>query len=121
MESSYKGTCTMAIVMLVAFYPEELPDVPPSTLFSLTDVASYSDAWNAVRQVKDNCLSRYLETNETVQESGGGVNFRSQTGWSAIGSQQAPETFGETFADVQNYTQEVKALLVSSYGTQTLQ
>lgn len=87
------GTCTMAIVMLVAFYPEELPGIPPSTVFSLMDVASYADVWNAVREVMDNCISRYLATNETMQESGGGINFLSQTGWSAIGSEGAIGVF----------------------------
>lgn len=72
----------MAIVMLGIFDPEELPGVHPGRLFSLMDVASYSDAWNAVRQVKDNCISRYLATNETLQDSGGELNFVSQTGWS---------------------------------------
>lgn len=79
-------TCTMAIVMLATFHPEELPGVPPSRVFSLEDVASYHDAWDAVKQVKDNCISKYFATNETIEEDGEGVNFRSQTGWSAIGT-----------------------------------
>ena len=82
---SLTGTCTMAIVMLAAFDPEELPGVPLGRSFSLKDVASYSDVWDAARQVKDNCISRYLATNETMHESGGGLNFTSLTGWSAIG------------------------------------
>lgn len=76
----------MAIVMLAIFRPEELPGVPASRLFSLMDVASYSNVWNAVKQVKDQCISAYLAVNETMSESGGGMNFRSQTGWSAIGT-----------------------------------
>lgn len=86
LERFLTGTCTMAIVMLVTFYPEELPGIPPSRVFSLMDVASYTDVWNAGRQVMDNCISRYLATNETMQEIGGEKNFRSQTGWSAIGT-----------------------------------
>ena len=74
----------MAIVMLVAFFPEELPGVPPSRVFPLEDVASFSDVWKAAKQVKDNCLSRWLTANETMHNSGG-LNFRSQTGWSAVG------------------------------------
>lgn len=77
----------MAIVMLAAFYPEELPGVPGSTLFALMDVASFNDAWKAVKQVMDKCISKYLLTNETtMQEGGGGMNYRSETGWSAIGT-----------------------------------
>ena len=76
----------MAIVMLAAFHPEELPGVPSHRLFGLMDVASYQDVWNAVKQVKDNCISVYLAVNGTKSESGGGMNFRSQTGWSAIGA-----------------------------------
>ena len=75
----------MAIVMLAAFHPEELPGVPASRLYSLMDVASYKDMWNAVKVVKDNCISVYLTVNGTMSESGGGLNFRSQTGWSAVG------------------------------------
>ena len=86
----------MAIIMLAAFHPEELPGVAPSRLFTLIDVASYTDAWNAVRQVMDNCISRYLATNETMQGSGGGTNFRSQTGWSAIGRLHRLKIFGES-------------------------
>ena len=74
----------MAIIMLAAFYPEELPGVPPSKVFPLEDVASYDDVWKAVKQVKDNCISRYLTANET-RHSSGGLSYRSQTGWSAIG------------------------------------
>ena len=85
LERSLTGTCTMAIVMLATFHPEELPGVPPAKLFGLADVASYNDAWNAARRVMDNCISKYLTTNETMQGSGGGMNFRSQTGWSPIG------------------------------------
>ena len=88
---SLTGTCTMAIVMLVAFFPEELPGVPSSRVFSLMDVASYNDVWNAVRQVMDNCISKYLAINETTTESKGGVNFRSQTGWSAFGTLASAE------------------------------
>ena len=84
----------MAIVMLAAFYPEELPDVSPSRVFGLMDVASYNDAWNAVKQVMNNCISKYLATNETIKESGGGLNFRSQTGWSAFGTLDLLNTFG---------------------------
>lgn len=76
----------MAIVMLAAFHPEELPGVPASRLFRLMDVASYSDVWNAVKEVKENCISVYLTANGTMSESGGGMNFRSQTGWSAVGT-----------------------------------
>lgn len=78
-------TCTMAIIMLAAFHPGELPGVPAHKLYGLMDVASYSDVWNAVKQVKDNCISVYVAVNETMSESGEGINFRSQTGWSAIG------------------------------------
>ena len=74
----------MAIVMLAAFFPGELPDVPPSRVFPLEDVASFSDVWAAVKRVKDNCISRYLTANETRHEIGP-LKFRSQTGWSAIG------------------------------------
>ena len=112
------GTCTMAIVMLAAFYPEQLPGVPPATMFGLTDVASYSDAWNAVKRVKNNCISEYLATNETIHESGGGMNFRSLTGWSATGTLHLLRTLGESVADVKYVLQEAKALLVSFYGTQ---
>lgn len=76
----------MAIVMLAAFHPEELPGVPRPMLFSLMDVASYKDVWNAVRIVKENCISVYLTVNGTMSEKGGRVNFRSQTGWSAVGT-----------------------------------
>ena len=74
----------MTIVMLAAFFPGELPGVPPSRVFPLEDVASFSDVWEAVKEVKDNCLSRYLTANETRQNIGG-LNFISQTGWSAVG------------------------------------
>lgn len=76
----------MAIVMLAAFHPEELPGIPVSRLFGLTDVASYKDVWNAVKAVKEKCISVYLTVNGTMSESGGGLNFRSQTGWSAVGT-----------------------------------
>lgn len=111
-------TCTMAIVMLAAFYPEELPGVPPSRVFSLMDVASYDDAWNAVRQVMNNCISKYFATNNTITESGGGMNFRSQTGWSAFGTLHLVRTIGESDADTGNAVQEAKARLGSFYGTQ---
>ncbi len=112
------GTCTMAVVMLASFHPEELPGVPPSRVFTLTDVASYSDIWAGVKRVMDNCISEYVETNKTMQASGGGLNFRSQTGWSAIGTLRLPKIFGESLADVEIALQGVKAILVSSYGTQ---
>ena len=76
----------MAIVMLAAFHPEELPGVPAHRSYNSMDVASYSDVWNAAKQVKDNCISVYVAFNETMSESGGGINFRSQTGWSATGT-----------------------------------
>ena len=75
----------MAIAMLASFYPGELPGVPPSTVYSLMDVATYRDAWSAVKQVMDNCISKYDTTSETTQESGRGLTFRSGTGWSAFG------------------------------------
>ncbi|KAF6226161.1 hypothetical protein HO133_009027 [Letharia lupina] len=100
------------------FTYEQLPGVPPATMFGLTDVASYSDAWNAVKRVKNNCISEYLATNETIHESGGGMNFRSLTGWSATGTLHLLRTLGESVADVKYVLQEAKALLVSSYGTQ---
>lgn len=86
----------MAIVMLATFHPEELPGVPPSRLFGLMDVASYSDAWREVKQVMDNCISKYLASSETMQEAGGGLNFRSGTGWSAFGMPHLLEIFGES-------------------------
>lgn len=111
-------TCTMAIVMLAAFSPEELPGVSPSRVFGLMDVASYNDAWNAVRQVMDNCISKFFATNKTVRESGGGMNFRSQTGWSAFGTLHLVRTIAESVADTGNAVQEAKARLESFYGTQ---
>ena len=86
----------MAIVMLATFNPNELPGVQPSALFSLMDIASYNDVWNAVRQVLDNCISKYLAVNETMQESGRGTNFLSRTGWSPIGTLHLPKAFGES-------------------------
>ena len=74
----------MAVVMLAAFFPEDLPGVPPSTVFPLEDVASFNDVWEAAKRVKDNCLSRYLTANETSFSSGE-LKFTSQTGWSAVG------------------------------------
>lgn len=76
----------MAIVMLASFQAEDLPGVPSSRQFTLTDVASYADVWSAVKQVMENCISKFLATNETIQESGSGLNFRSLTGWSAFGA-----------------------------------
>lgn len=111
-------TCTMAIVMLAAFYPEELPGVSPSRVFSLMDVASYDDAWNAVRQVMNNCISKFLATNKTITESGEEMNFRSQTGWSAFGTLHLVRTIGESVADTGDAVQEAKARLGSFYGTQ---
>ena len=115
---SLTGTCTMAIVMLVAFFPEELPGVPPSSVFSLMDIASYNDVWNAVRQVMDNCISKYLGINETIPERKEGLNFRSQTGWSAFGTLHLLETFGESIADRADAVQAAKVISASSYGTQ---
>lgn len=85
-EYSLLGTCTMAIVMLATFSPEELPGVPPSQEFALMDIASYNDAWSAVKQVLDKCISKFLAANETMQKKQGGMNFRSGTGWSAFGT-----------------------------------
>ena len=107
----------MAIVMLASFHAEELPGVPSSRVFTLTDVASYADAWNAVRRVMDNCISKVLATNETVQESGGSLNFRSLTGWSAFGTLRLPKSLSESTADAIVVLQGVKVTLVSSYGT----
>lgn len=77
----------MAIVMLATFSPEELPGVPPSQEFTLTDIALYNDAWSAVKQVLDKCISKFLAANETImQKNQGGMNFRSGTGWSAFGT-----------------------------------
>lgn len=114
---SLTGTCTMAIVMLAAFFPEELPGVPPSRVFSLTDLASYNDVWNAVRQVMDNCISKYLAINTTIPESKGGANFRSQTGWSACGTLHL-KPFGESIADRADAVQGEKVISASFYGTQ---
>lgn len=111
-------TCTMAIVMLAAFYPGELPGVSPSRVFGLTDVASYDDAWNAVRQVMDNCISKYFATNQTIADSGGGMNFRSQTGWSAFGTLHLVRTNGKSVTDMGNAVQEAKVRSGSFYGTQ---
>ena len=108
----------MAIVMLAAFFPDELPGISPSRVFSLMDVASYNDAWNAVRQVMNNCISKYLAINKTISKSQGGVNFRSQTGWSAFGALHPLNTFGESIADRAGAVQGAKVILVSSYGTQ---
>ena len=108
----------MAIVMLAVFDPEELPGVHPSRLFSKMDVASYNDGWNAVRRVMDNCISKYLAINKTMHENGGGINFKSDTGWSQIGTLHLPNAFGESLSDVNIFLQEAKALLVSSYGIQ---
>lgn len=74
----------MAIVMLAAFYPNEVPSIPSSKVFPREDVASYEDVWKAVKQVMDNCISRYLTASETRHDTGG-LKFRSQTGWSATG------------------------------------
>ena len=108
----------MAIVMLVAFFPEELPGVPPSRVFDLTDVASYNDVWDAVRQVMDNCISKYLAINETIPESKGGLNFRSQTGWSAFGTLHLLKTFGEPIAERADAVQGAKGISAASSGTQ---
>ena len=106
----------MAIVMLVAFSPEDLPGIRPS--ISLTDVASYNDVWNAVRKVMDNCISKYLAINKTIPERKGGVTFRSQTGWHAFGTLHLPKTFGEPIADRADAVQGAKVISASSYGTQ---
>ena len=82
----------MAIVMLANFSPEELPGAPPSQVSTLTDTASYNDAWTAVKQVMDYCISKYLIANETTQKNEGEVNFRSDTGWSAFGTLSFCET-----------------------------
>ena len=108
----------MAIVMLAAFLPEDLPGVPPSRVFSLMDVASYKDVWNAVKLVMNNCISKYLATNETIPESKGGVRFTSQTGWSAFGTLHLLKTIGESIADRGNAVQGAKVMSVSSSGTQ---
>ena len=108
----------MAIVMLAIFDPEELPGIHYSQLFSRMDVASYNDAWNAVRRVMDNCISKYLAINKTMHENGSGMNFLSDTGWSPIGTMHLRKPFCESVADVNNVLQEAKALLVSSYGVQ---
>ncbi len=110
----------MAIVMLAVFDPEELPGVHPSRLFSKMDVASYNDGWNAVRQVMDSCISK-IAINKTMHETGSGVNFLSDTGWSPIGTLHLPNPFGESVADVNIVLQEAKALSVSSYGIQIRQ
>ena len=114
---SLTGTCTMAIVMLAAFLPEDLPGVPPSRVFSLMDVASYNDVWNAVKQVMNNCISKYLAINETIPEIKGGVKFTSQTGWSAFGTLHLLKTFGESIADRGDAVQGAKVISVSSSGT----
>lgn len=93
----------MAIVMLATFHPEELPGVPPAKLFGLADVASYNDAWKAARRVMDNCISKYLTTNETMQGSGGGMNFRSETGWSPIGTLHLPKIFVRPLLMLESY------------------
>lgn len=108
----------MAIVMLATFFPGELPGVPPSRVFGLMDVASYNDVWNAVKQVMNNCISKYLAFNETVQESNGRVNFRSQTGWSAFGTLHHLKTLGESIADRADAAQGAKVISASSYGIQ---
>ena len=108
----------MAIVMLVAFFPEELPGIRPSKVFSLTDVATYNDVWNAVRQVMDHCISKYLAINKTIPEGKGGLNFRSQTGWHAFGTLHILKTFGEPIADRVDAVQGAKVISASSYGTQ---
>ena len=120
LEQSLTETCTMAIVMLAAFHPEGLPGVPPSRVFALTDVASYNDAWNAVKQVMNNCISKYLAVNETVPESGGGMNFISQTGWSGFGTLHLhlQKPCGKAVANMGNVLQDIKAILVSSCGIQ---
>ncbi|KAM0804324.1 hypothetical protein BDR22DRAFT_594467 [Usnea florida] len=109
----------MAIVMLVAFFPEELPGVPASRVFPLVDVASFSDVWEAVKQVNDNCLSRYLTANETTHNSGG-LKFRSQTGWSAVGSQGAiGVVLWDTYSPINQRFSSVNSLVHSvpqSYG-----
>ena len=101
-ERSLVGTCTMAIVMLASFFPEELPGIPGSRVFSLVDVASYKDVWNAVKRVMDNCISKYLAFNETMQDGGGGLDFRSATGWSAVGKLHLSQTSRESVVDVRN-------------------
>ena len=120
LEQSLTETCTMAIVMLAAFHPERLPGVPPSRVFALTDVASYNDAWNAVKQVMNNCISKYLAVNETVPESGGGMKFISQTGWSEFGTLHLhlQKSCGKAVANMGNVLQEIKVILVSSCGIQ---
>ena len=92
----------MAIVMLSNFYPGELPGEDPTTIYSIRDFATYHDVWNAVKQVKDNCISRYLAINQTMREPGGRVNFRSQTGWSAVGTMHRHKIFNDSFADIEN-------------------
>ena len=94
------GTCTMAIVMLSAFQPGELPGVPPSRAFSPMDVASYNDVWNAVRQVMDNCISEYLAIDKTTPKIRGAINFRSQTGWGAFGTLRLSKLPSQFVADV---------------------
>ena len=120
LEQSLTETCTMAIVMLAAFHPEGLPGVPPSRVFAPTDVASYNDAWNAVKQVINNCISKYLAVNETVPESGGGMKFISQTGWSEFGTLHLhlQESCGKSVANMRNVVQDIKAISVSSCGIQ---
>ena len=118
LKCSLTGTCTMAIVMLVAFFPEDLPGVEPSRVFSLMDIASYNDVWNAVKQVMNNCISKYLGINETIAERKEGLTFTSQTGWSAFGTLHPLKTFGESIADRADAVQGAKVISASFYGTQ---
>ena len=100
LENSLVATCTMAIVMLASFFPGEIPGIPPSRVFTLMDIASYIDVWNAVKDIMDNCISKYFAFNETAQDGGGRIEFTGGSGWSAIGNMHLSSTSRESVADV---------------------
>lgn len=83
-QSHISDSCTMAIASLSTFETEELPGVPEWRLFPKSDVSSYGKMFTAVRDIADNCLSKYLAADGSPKP---GLQFVSQTGWEAVGTQ----------------------------------
>ena len=82
------GTCTMTIASLSNFFPYELPEISPLRVYPTSDIATYEDIWQAVKNVANNCISPFFAAGAAQSLESSSLQFVSDTGFGVTGKPQ---------------------------------